>query len=305
MNSEFRSWLVIGRVENWETALSQPIPVWGLKDSFRKQFSALAAGDVIWIYATKPVSGIIGIGLVREKYIDNLKPLWPDELASGTVVWPLRFRFQVLKLLPRDQWATRAVSLEGTGAPCRKGFQVISEKQLKAILAKTQEVFGGSTIEDFVEGPTITPLPESARPQQPLSAGTTLHRNLQAYVAEIGKLQAFYTQTEYPVPLTDGTMNIDVVWKREAGGVPTYAFEVELSGQFERAVFRLKKAHDLWNSRPRLVVPESAQPRIEEIASRNGTDFSAQIGIVSPEKVEQLLSVKRELRSLERELGLY
>jgi hypothetical protein len=33
-----------------------------------------------------------------------------------------------------------------------------------------------------------------------------------------------------------------VVWKRELDGVPTFAFEVEMSGNIEKAISRLKLA---------------------------------------------------------------
>ncbi len=48
MENKFQSqiWLIIGSEENWITALSQPIPVWGLKESYYGQFSSLAMNDV-------------------------------------------------------------------------------------------------------------------------------------------------------------------------------------------------------------------------------------------------------------------
>ena len=166
-----------------------------------------------------------------------MTPLWADEVASGQVIWPLRFRFQVLRLLPRDQWATRSVSLQGIVTSYQQGFQAISESQLKAILARIHEVFGGDTIDDFITGPTIAPSVQAMSSKPPASPGIAFHRDLQAWVAEIGKLQAFYAQTEYPVPLTDGTMNIDDVWKREAGGVPTMRSKSSFQGSSNEQSF--------------------------------------------------------------------
>lgn len=49
------TWLVIGSVQNWETALAQPVPIWGLRPAHNAAFDAMQPGDTVWFYATSPV----------------------------------------------------------------------------------------------------------------------------------------------------------------------------------------------------------------------------------------------------------
>src|ERR687887_122446 len=98
------NWLVIGSVQNWETALSQPVPIWGLKPVHKTSFDALQPGDTIWFYATSPVAGVIGLGLVKDKYFDKNNLIWHAEKKERNVIWPYRFRFQVLKVVDAQHW---------------------------------------------------------------------------------------------------------------------------------------------------------------------------------------------------------
>jgi hypothetical protein len=51
-------------------------------------------GDILWFYATRPVAGVIGIGLVKDKYIDTvnlvvyfINTLTYYMLDKGTILW--------------------------------------------------------------------------------------------------------------------------------------------------------------------------------------------------------------------------
>ena len=59
-------------------------------------------------YATSPVSGVIGYGVVRTKSRQD-KPLWPQEVEENEVFWPYRFEFDVKYCLPQDRWRTQKV----------------------------------------------------------------------------------------------------------------------------------------------------------------------------------------------------
>src|SRR5215813_5373415 len=101
------NWLVIGSVQNWETALSQPVPIWGLRPAHKVAFDSLQAGDTVWFYATTPVRGVIGLGLVKDTYVDMNNPIWDDERKQKKVIWPHRFRIQVLKVVESQHWNQR------------------------------------------------------------------------------------------------------------------------------------------------------------------------------------------------------
>ncbi|MBC7074168.1 hypothetical protein H5T58_02150, partial [Candidatus Parcubacteria bacterium] len=110
---------------------------------------------------------------------------------------------------------------------------------------------------------------------------------------------------EYPIELPSEKKNIDVVWKREADGVPTFAFEVEISGILEKAVERLKFAFRKWNTRPRILVPEKLVKKVHNILSTSEKDFVREFKIYVPNQISELLTKKRELRRLEQNLELY
>ena len=88
-------WLVVGSPTNWETAFKYG-NIWGLKDSARQklQWEQITEGDILIFYATAPVSGVIGYGVVKTKFKQD-RPLWPKEVKENRVIWPLRFEFDV------------------------------------------------------------------------------------------------------------------------------------------------------------------------------------------------------------------
>jgi hypothetical protein len=76
MLRDIQNGLVIGVPEHWETDLMEPVPVWGLKERYQTEFRVLHNGDIIWIYATAPVRGVVGVGMVKDKYIDYNEIVW-------------------------------------------------------------------------------------------------------------------------------------------------------------------------------------------------------------------------------------
>jgi hypothetical protein len=310
---KMKNWLVMGIPLHWETAFSQPVPIWGLKLRYQADFQAMNIGDILWFYATRPVAGVIGTGLVKDKYIDTVNLVWPDELRQKEVIWPLRFRIHVLKVLPQLNWETNNIKINDFGLLWRIGFQLLRNEHAKELLNRSKFIFGVEEETDFFTGATITQ-------KQPLIVGeeqteyaltveekesVTNHRELQNQIAEIGKLQFYYTELEYPLTLPGEGKNLDVVWKREIDGVPSFAFEIELSGMVERAMDRLKFAFRKWNSRPRIIVPERFIKKIHNLVAVSERDFSQNIKLYKPLQITELLSKKRELKTTEQNLEMY
>jgi hypothetical protein len=306
------NWLVIGSVQNWETALSQPVPIWGLKPAHKVAFDSLQPGDTTWFYATAPVSGVIGLGLVKDKYFDKNNPIWPDELKEKKVIWPYRFRIQVLKVIVSQRWTHERVEIRDFGLVWQNGFQQLRPEHAVELMARFQGAFGLALSENIFSGATITSHPVTQESLEPYAASLTpesptdlSHRGLQEAIAEIGKLQFYHSQLEYPIELPGEGKILDAVWKREINGVPTFAFEVELSEGVERALLRLMYAFNQWNSRPRIIVPDRLFQRVDNIAKSQDRSFSSQLRMYNPPQVTALLSKKRELRDLERSLDIY
>jgi len=312
MEDKIKNWLVIGIPAHWEIAFSQPVPIWGLKLRYQADFQAMDIGDILWFYSTRPVAGVIGIGLVKDKYIDDVNLVWPEEYKRKEVIWPLRFRIQVLKVLPRTNWESNNIKINDFRLLWQIGFQLLKTAHAKELFNRSKFIFGVEEEKDFFTGATVT--------QQPLAVGEKLalytptleekesaitHRELQNQIAEIGKLQFYYTELEYPLTLPGEGKNLDVVWKREIDGVPSFVFEIELSGLVERAMDRLKFAFRKWNSRPRIIVPERFIKKVHNIVGVCERDFSQNIKLYKPIQITELLSKKRELKTTEQNLEMY
>jgi hypothetical protein len=305
-------WLVIGSVENWLTALSQPVPIWGLKPAHRAAFEAMESGDMIWIYAKSPVKGVIGLGQVKDKYFDNRTLIWPEEHGERRVIWPHRFRIQLLKVIDAEAWRTDKIDIRDFNLFWQNGFQPLSGEHTSAIMERFQRILGLEVDANVFTGATITShsLARERHERQGINPESAdridhSHRALQEAIAEIGKLQFYHSQLEYPLELPGEGRNLDAVWKREISGVPTFAFEVELAGSLEKALLRLKYAFDQWNSRPRIIVPNGLFQRVNNIAASQDRSFSQQLRMFEPSQVTALLSKKRELRDIEQGLGIY
>ncbi|MCX8082164.1 MAG: hypothetical protein N3D17_02015 [bacterium] len=307
-------WLVIGIKKNWITALSQPVPIWGLKQQYTLPFQSVKEGDNLWLYVTSPVKGIIGIGKVKDRYVDTKTLIWPEELEKKYVVWPLRFRIHILKILPIEEWERSSIRINDFNLFWQQGFQNVPSNLLPELLKRAEKVFG--SFESLYEGSSIIQTPEMVpsigikeSDSKTVPVVTTPivspHLELQNYLAEVGKLQNYYSELEYPLELELERKSIDVVWKREINGAPTFAFEIEFSNNIEKAVERLKFAFRKWNSRPRIIIPETALSRLHNILSNSERDFSTQFRNYRPEQIKELLNKKRDLKAMEQDLGLY
>jgi len=310
MKDKIKNWLVIGIPKNWETALSQPIPIWGLKPRYQAEFQTMNIGDLLWFYSTSPIAGIIGVGLVKDKYPDYINLIWEEELKRKEVIWPLRFRIQVLKVLSQARWKTEKIKINDFNLFWQIGFQLLREEHAVELFKRAKKLFDIVSEENLFAGATIIQ-PPLIREKQPLYIPTVekeplvSHKKLENQIAEIGKLQFYYTEIEYPIELPGEKKNLDVVWKREIDGVPTFAFEIELSGMIEKAIERLEFAFRKWNSRPRIIIPKEFVKKIYNIMTISDKSFSQQIKIYEPIQITELLSKKRELKITEQNLDIY
>lgn len=93
-------WLVVGSKKNWDTAF-QHRNIWGLRKTQRLLWESIDEKDKVLFYATQPVGGIIGYGIVRTKFIQD-KPLWPDELKHklALIIQRVRKMFNMADDIP-------------------------------------------------------------------------------------------------------------------------------------------------------------------------------------------------------------
>jgi hypothetical protein len=275
-------WLAVGAPEHWQIAFEHG-NIWGLRATpkLRALWERLSDGDGILFYATSPVSGIIGYGVVRTKFKQD-KPLWPQEIREERVIWYYRFEFDVTYCLSRGLWESgRVVSKRLVP---RGGFQPVSEEVANEIVRFLP--YGEIKIEE--------------KPPSFEKKGIPVHEDIKQKLLEIGRLQKLIAETEYDV---DGG-KLDVVWRRVERGSPTYVFEVQVGGDLYHAIGKLKHASDLWNSNIFLVATKNDVAKAQELLSGTFHEIRGKIRIIEAEKINELFKLKKAYRDFESQLGI-
>src|SRR3989442_3248397 len=105
-------WSLPGNLPNWITGIERK--VWGLTEHFTAAWTALKPGDILFFYVPKPIQGVIGFGRVKVKFRDET-PLWSDEIEKRQSIYPLRFEFEVTKVLDTSSWPRDRVPARDLG----------------------------------------------------------------------------------------------------------------------------------------------------------------------------------------------
>jgi len=272
-------WLVVGTPDHWRVAFENG-NIWGLQLTKKRWWERLREGEALVFYVTRPVGGAIGLGRVRTKFRQD-KPLWPKEVQTNRVLWPLRFEFDVDFCLRPDQWKSSKLDIDALRAFVQAGFQPLGARARDAALRAFQP---------FLQPPTARAEPENQ----------DLHEDLKSKLAEMGKMQKFLAEVEYPMEST----RLDVVWRRVEKSVPTYVFEVQVGGDIYRALAKLKHAYDLWNSRIFLVALGSEKPNVDLLLSGTFHEVRERLRFIDIDKLKELYTRKKEYTELEKEVGL-
>ena len=289
-----RYWLVVGSVANWHTAFEHG-NIWGLKETQKHLWEGLEEHDVLLFYTTTPVRGIIGFGRVQTKFRQN-QPLWPQELLEARVIWPLRFEFDVISCLPPAKWKTERLASKELFP--RAGFQPLNPnlaEQLISLISAFKTGTQPSKPSISAEAPAHYQL--SIEKPEGVSLSHDLIKNA---LVEIGRLQNFIAESEYPFDIG----RLDVVWRRVQQSVPTYVYEVQMGGNLHQALSKLKHAYDLWNSRLFLVSPREQFGKAHQLLLGTFHEVRGRLKILDCLQVEELLNRKKSYHDLERELGI-
>ncbi len=283
-------WLVVGTSKNWEISFHNG-NIWGLK-VFRELtalWNLLQEGDRILLYVSKPVSGVVGCGTVRTKFRQT-NPLWPEEVRRKSVVWPLRFEFDLEYCLSPSLWEAGAYKETNLQLITRMVFQCVPITLAEAVRKHFHLPTAVREAAQRTER-LLTTVGEQTKAD---------HDLVKQQLAEIGKIQGFLAEKEYPI---DGN-RLDVVWRRVERSVPTYAFEVQVSGDIYHALAKLKRAYDLWNSR--IFVAGSLQDRskFEELIAGTFREIGARARYLDLSSVAELHARKAEYKVLETQLGI-
>lgn len=285
---ESRVWVLTGNEENWEVAIRDKI--WGVKEGRLKGYwDQLGKKDLLFFYSTAPVGGLIGIGRVESKFRQD-KPLWPDEVRGGRVIYPYRFGFEILYYL-RDRWRELSINVGDLRLPHQAGINPLNRPEA------TTEVLNRIREKWNVEPPDVViEKVEHAEPKTEVS----LHNQIRDKLFAIGQLKSFISEREYPI---DGE-RLDVAWRKVVKGVPTKVFEVQVSGNIHQALSKLKHAWDLWNSEPFLIVDPRHKQKVDELLSGTFHEIAPIMKIITLDKVDELYNRLIAEKELFEELGL-
>jgi hypothetical protein len=119
-------------------------------------------------------------------------------------------------------------------------------------------------------------------------------------IKEIGLLQRFIAETEYPME----NEKLDVVWRRVEKSVPTYVFEVQIGGDIYHALGKLKHAWDIWNSNLFLIIEKERIQEVEKLLSGTFHEIRDKIRIINIEDAKELYQSKNKVKELEKKLGI-
>lgn len=287
-------WILIGSMKNWVTAFNQG-GIWGVRKNLYIEWKALEQGDVVFFYVTTPIKGIIGVGRVENKFIQD-KPLWPDEISSGEVLYPYRFEFHVDYMLEQHRWESGKISKDESTISfqeIRRGISLLQDATIEKLYVMFKQKFNhviSKKEEIKVALPKVSPTEEVSLD----------HTKVKDIVLEIGKLNRFISEKEYPME----NERLDVVWRRVEKSVPTYVFEIHFRGDIYHALGKLKHAFDLWNSNIFLIAQEKHMSRADELLSGTFHEIQGKIKIISEQKIYELYQQKCRWIELEKEIGL-
>ncbi len=273
-NNAASYWMAVGSVGNWNETFHVG-NIWGLEPKRLNLWENVQLNDVLLFYAMRPVAGIIGYGTVKTKFRQT-KPLWPEEVKSGNVLWPLRFEINVDYCLPPDRWESAKISSEVLRFKAGLSFRKLESALAMDVIAKFKE----------------NREPEVVEP--------STHKEIKQKLAQIGSLQNHIAEEEYPFDLG----RLDVVWRRVQQSVPTYVFEIHVKGDLYHDLAKLKHAFDLWNSHIFLVGNEADPAKIAELTRGSFHEIKDHVKFISLTKVRELHARKKALIDLEKELGI-
>jgi len=126
------------------------------------------------------------------------------------------------------------------------------------------------------------------------------HGHAQSLLVEIGRMQKFVADSEYSVE----NRRLDVVWRRVQRSVPSYVFEVQVSGNLTEAMSKLKQARDLWNSNIYLVGKDEHRGPADQLLGGPFHEIQDRLRFIELSQVEELYSRKRAYREFENQLGI-
>jgi len=265
-----QAWVAVGDQANWELGIGNGI--WGVVPELETHWNKIGQNDLILFYCKTPIKRVFGAGVVRSKFKQTL-PLWKEEIEAQRCIWPFRFEFDILHLLPFGAWHKLGINAREHHLAIMAGINSVD-------FAKAIEVY--TLLFGKTEGKLI--------PKE----------EVRSFLYEIGNMQRMIVEKDYPID----RFTLDVVWKRLIRSVPTFSFCIDLQGTFQISLQTLKHAYDIWNTRPFLVTEEGKIEKAKETTNGLYHELGPQLKILSVQQVRELYSKKKNYFDLEEQYGL-
>jgi hypothetical protein len=284
-------WISTGSVQNWEKAIAENI--WGVVEGLKSQWEKLERGDILFFYATSPVSGVIGLGRIESKFKQD-KPLWDKEVKENKIIWPYRYDFKVEYVLPRSDWETRQTKIDGININVRSGLNSIRDKEAAKLLLQRIDEKWYTEMQKLLE--------EKIEIKIPVTKKISSHDEIKEKIYELGKIERFISEKEYVIP--DTNERLDVVWRRVAASVPTFVFEIQIGGNLHQALAKLKHAFDIWNSNIFLITGQDDLNKANQLLGGSFHEIKDRIKVLPINKVQRVYELQVEDNKLKKEIGL-
>lgn len=284
-------WLLSGGEENWEAAIDYG-GIWGVREGRLKNlWTTISPGDILFFYCKFPIGGAIGFGKTLAKFKQD-KPLWPDEVRVNRVIYPYRWEFKIVFVLPKPEWQERKIVVRDLPIGIQAGLN--STRNRDAIVELVGRIKGSWGI-DVTEEPTSQLMEKTLKQETP-----NLHEKIKNLLLDLGKLNGYVTDKEYTL---DG-QRVDVVWKRIEKGAPTYVFEVQIGGNITEALGKLKHAYDLYNSNLYVIIQDEHRPKVETLLSGTFHEIEDKLTVILVRDIEEFYGMKVAEAKLRERLRL-
>jgi len=290
-----RFWLASGSSENCLLALRES--KWGSSRKLEFLWEKVTPGDVITIYASKPVSRVIGFAKVKDKLVEDTV-FWPDEQEAGKILYPLRLTFTAEKLLEPEAWQNEGVFIGDLKVPTYRSLNPIVDRSIIASLLERAATQWKTDLDHLMPPKVVEEVKK--RRKREVDMPPTLHTKIRDMLIEIGEMESKIPSKQYPF---DDQL-LDVVWKRIETGNPAYVFEIQVGGDIYQAMVKLKHAFDLWNSDLFLVVTEKDLPIARQLISGAFHEIKDRIRVLLTADIERLHRLHRQIAKVKKEAGL-
>lgn len=226
---------------------------------------------------------------------------WPtlyQRLSKGAKEGRYRIHITKRKTLAKT-WNEIIPSLESEGLIQRRGNLIEITEAGKSWL----ESYAGRR-EDWSVPPIMPKNSQPpSEPQVKTDKAKTKHAELCEIAQEVGNILGYIAEREYKL----NGERLDVAWKKVVMGVPHVALEINVGGNTDHDLLKLKHACDLWNCTPILIASEEHLADMRARGYLLGGAFHEireKLKLVSHEALVRMYEKAREGRQLREELGL-